>query len=381
MRRIAFALCVLAGLSAAPSAGPARTQANALVNGRLAYSHVDLEDVDGYATLVVSDPTGARRKAILTPGEGCGVFTDPDWSPAGTELAVTYILGTRYSGFTSEIYVANAAGKHLHRPITQPDADRRSPAWSPDGSKLAYVQGYDEIWIANADGSGAHAVTQGQDPTWSPDGARIAFARTEEGDGDDTDLYVVGTDGSGLTQLTAGPSRDRAPDWSPDGRQIVFQGGSVADQSLYVVRPDGTGLRRLTHRRYDSAPSWSPDGRKIVFAGSGSVWTMDRDGRHQRNVTHTKPFAHNEEAPAWQPVRVVAGRIQGTPFDDYLVGGRGNDVIFGGLGRDVMLGGPGNDTFLARDGRVDLVEGGAGRDRAFSDRRDRLRGVERVHHP
>jgi dipeptidyl aminopeptidase/acylaminoacyl peptidase len=365
VRRIAFALCVLAGLSAAPSAGPARTQANRLVNGRLAYSHVNLEDVDGYATVVVSDPTGARRKPILIPQEGSGVFTDPDWSPAGTELAVTYILGSRYSGYTSEIYVANAAGKHLRRPITQPKADRRSPAWSPDGAKLAYVQGYDEIWIANADGSGAHAVTKGQDPTWSPDGVRIAFARPEDGNGDDT----------------AGPSRDRAPDWSPDGSQIVFQGGSVADQSLYVVTPDGTGLRRLTHKRYDSAPSWSPDGRKIVFAGGGSVWIMDRDGRHQHNVTHTKPFAHNEDAPAWQPVRVVEGRIQGTAFDDYLAGGRGNDVILGGPGRDVMLGGPGNDTFLARDGRVDLVEGGPGRDRAFIDRHDRLRGVERVHHP
>src|SRR6185503_19720488 len=106
-------------------------QSDRLLNGRLAYSLVDLEDVDGYATLVVSDPNGARKKVILEPGEGSGVFAGPSWSPDGTQLAVSYIVGNRYTGYSSDIYIANADGTGLHRPVTEPQASRVAPSWSP----------------------------------------------------------------------------------------------------------------------------------------------------------------------------------------------------------------------------------------------------------
>ena len=375
MPRIVLALCILAGLSVTSSAGPARLQSDRLLNGRLAYSLVDNEDVDGYAILVVSDPNGARRKVILTPEEGSGVFAGPSWSPDGTRLAVTYTVGNRYFGYTSDIYVANPDGTDLHRPVTQPQADRFSPSWSPDGSELAYVQGQNEIWIADANGSNAHRVTTGLDPSWSPDGGRLVFAR---GSGNNTDLYVIRLDGSGLRRITTGVPRDDTPHWSPGGKLIVFGRGRGEVSSIYTVRPNGTGLRRLTKKRYDGTPSWSPDGRKIVFSGRGDIWIMDRDGRHQVNVTRTKTLLRGEDGPAWQPVHMVDGTIRGTRFDDYLAGSPGNDVISGGDGRDVMIGRAGSDTFLARDGGIDTIDGGPGRDRAFVDPNDRVRRVERV---
>jgi Tol biopolymer transport system component len=376
MKCVALALLIVSGLGATASTGPAQTHRSIVLNGRIAYSLVDLTDIDGYAALVVRDPVGARKRTILQPDEGSGVYTEPDWSPSGTELAVTYTLGNRYSGYTSDIYLCNANGGHLRRLIVT-RGDRYSPAWSPDGSEIAYVQSPGEIYVAAADGSSTRRLTDGFDPAWSPFGDKIVFARGTVGD--DTSLYEIEVDGSALIRLTGGPVSDRAPDWSPDGRRIVFQRGT-AFVSVYSIGSDGSGLRRLTKgsRPFDTGPSWSPDGTRIVFAHGGDLWTMRPDGSGRRDLTNTKGLSRTEDAPDWQPVHLVDGKIMGTRFDDYLAGGPGNDVFVGGLGRDRMIGAGGNDMFYARDGRQDRIDGGPGQDRAFVDRLDRVRRVERV---
>ena len=391
MRSLAIALVAVLALAASASGKRAQPRgADRLANGRLVYSVSDDAEIDGFATLVVSDPNGARKKTIRQPpiAEGGGSYSEPDWSPDGTKIAASFSIGNRYTGYGSDIYVVNADGSGLHRPIVEPQVDRSSPAWSPDGTKLAYVQSPDEIDIVNADGSGKQLLTTGADPAWSPDGTKIVFARNAGGGGD-MDLYVIGADGAGLTQLTSGPPQDRAPDWSPDGRLIVFQRGQAGAGYIYVVRPDGTGLKRLSRQRFDTSPSWSPDGTKIVFAHNSDIWVMSRSGGHVRNITHTNSITKDEGTPDWQPVRVVNGTMFGTPFADYLVGGPGNDVIDGGAGndliaggggRDVLNGGPGNDTFYAQDGQRDVIDGGPGRDRAFVDKGlDSVRGVERIY--
>lgn len=376
MKRATLVVLMVSGLVAAGSAGHAQTQQSRVLNGRIAYSLVDLEDIDGFASLFVRDPVGARKQAVLRPGEGSGVYTEPDWSPSGTELAVTYTLGNRYSGYTSDIYLCNPNGGQLRRLIDAP-GDRYSPAWSPDGSEIAYVESPGDIYIAGADGSHARKLTEGFDPAWSPDGDKIVFARGAPGG--DASLYEIEIDGSKPVALTGGPVSDRAPDWSPDGRRIVFQRGT-AFVSVYSIGSDGSGLRRLTKgsRPFDTGPSWSPNGTRIVFAHGGDLWTMRPDGSGRRDLTNTKGLAKTEDTPDWQPVHVVDGKITGTRFDDYLAGGPGNDVFVGGLGRDRMVGADGNDTFYARDGRQDRIDGGPGRDRAFVDPSDHVRRVERV---
>lgn len=88
------------------------------------------------------------------------------------------------------------------------------------------------------------------DPAWSPDGTRIAFTTDREGPGRSA-VALVGTDGSGYEPLVAG----KDPAWSPDGTRIVFVGGDDAP-GLHIVKSDGTGLVRITDDPEDNAPSW-----------------------------------------------------------------------------------------------------------------------------
>jgi Tol biopolymer transport system component len=116
----------------------------------------------------------------------------------------------------NDIWVMNADGTNPVQLTTDPAGDH-TPAWSPDGTKIAFVSDRDggnfEIYVMNADGSGQTRLTddpaQDFDPTWSPDGSRIAFVS----DRDDGffDIFVMNADGSGPTNLTNVPGDNDRP--------------------------------------------------------------------------------------------------------------------------------------------------------------------------
>jgi TolB protein len=113
-----------------------------------------------------------------------------------------------------------------------------APAWSPDGKKIAFVSlsgddGYHELRVMNADGSGVESITSRDEavierPTWSPDGRRIAFSRCFAG----CDIFRVNADGAELLQLTKVGSA-HAPAWSPDGTRIAFTLWQRVSSSAY----------------------------------------------------------------------------------------------------------------------------------------------------
>ena len=368
------ALAVLGALAVVCSSAAARPLdgADRDINGRLVFSVTDLEDINGDAQLVVSDPDGRRRQVVLGSHDGAGSYLGAAWSPDGEKIAVSLYQSDRYTGnWSSRLFVAHPDGTGYRQIADDLNLEEGSPAWSPDESHLAYVtrtrEGASEIRVARTDGTRARALVQGESPTWSPDSARIAFTRSNE-------LFIVELETSRVTRLTQGVT----PDWGAGG--IVFGRRGT----IWLVRLSATVERRLAS---GATPVWSPDGRKIAFTRRGDIHVMNRDGSGVRNVTRTPSMSRDEEDPDWQPVPVVNGTIHGSRFDDYLAGWQGNqriegqagdDVLAGGRGRDLLDGGPGNDTFFSQDRERDILVGGSGRDRAAADRRDRVRGVERV---
>ncbi len=243
--------------------------------------------------------------------------------PAAQAAPEDMLVLTRGSGDSAEIYTASSSGAGLQR-LTRNGVGEYGPRWSPDGTRIVFerTRRYgSSIFTMRADGTGVERVTRAARrpdgtpvydalPDWSPDGKRIVFSR---GEGGRHQLYVVRADGTGLERITrAQPQRfDLGARWSPNGKWIVFGSDRARfyNSNLWLVRPDGTGLTRLTRTRGgvgrngdDGGASWSPDGTRIAFisnrrAGSPEVFVMRADGTGQRRLTTTPTF--DEGPPTW----------------------------------------------------------------------------------
>ena len=223
----------------------------------------------------------------------------PAWSPDGSRIA----FNSDRDGNT-EVYAVYADGSGVAR-LTYNDAVDGDPAWSPDGRRIAFESTRDgnwEIYVMDADGSGVTRLTHNDaydwSPAWSPDGRRIAFHSKRDGN---REIYVMNADGSGVTRLTFDSAFDSGPNWSPDGRRIAFGSDRDGDFEVYVMNADGSGVTRLADND-GGTPAWSPDGRRIAFSserdGNWEIYVMNADGSGVTRLTHN---SGRDLFPSWSP--------------------------------------------------------------------------------
>jgi len=279
---------------------------------------------DGNPEIYVMNADGSNQTR-LTYDEAAD--NQPAWSPDGSKIAFVSYRDGDY-----EIYVMDADGSGQTRLSNRPGVDR-DPAWSPDGSKIAFTSerdGNPEIYVMNADGSSQTRLTYSaglpdqawlgidQDPAWSPDGSKIAFTSYRDGD---TAVFVMNADGSAQTRLSEENTSDFGPAWSPDGSKISFFSYRSGRADVYVMNADGSAQTRLTDNpAADQAPDWQPipattSSEKIAFVsdrdGSYEVYVMNRDGSGQTRLTG--PGLGVNDWPSWSP---DGGRIAFTSDRD-----------------------------------------------------------------
>ena len=223
----------------------------------------------------------------------------PAWSPDGTRIAFESLLDGRRS-----IWVMQTDGQGLRR-LTDGTGTDSAPSWSPDGSRIAFMSdrdGNSEIYVMNGDGTSPRRLTDlpGQDgfPAWSRDGARLAFISDRGGS---FQLWTMAADGTGVARVADITAVQERPSYSRDGR-IVFTSDRDGNPEIYVIGADGSNPVRLTDNlASDGEGMVSPDGSTIAFAsdrdGSAAVYTMAIDGTGLRKLT-TGPRGFT---PAWSP--------------------------------------------------------------------------------
>lgn len=247
--------------------------------------------------LVVADSDGYGEQTVLAMNEP---IMSPAWSPDGSHLAyVTFEQGH------AVVYVQSLLMRQRIVLAAFPGSNS-APAWSPDGKQLAIVltrDGSSQIYLVHPDGTGLKRISFSDaidtEPSFSPDGQYLLFTSDRGGS---AQIYRMSVEGGYAERMTFDGPNNFSPRYSPDGKGFVFM-HSDGKQFLIATQDFETRqMQILTDVGWEKKPSYAPNGKLILFAtesqGRGILATVSSDGRVKQKMF---PQRGDIREPTWGP--------------------------------------------------------------------------------